>query len=285
MTEEIMAEKKTKQKLIEDLLWKWFAVIIGVGLIQELQRWPLFKTFNLELTATFLFLSTLFILYWPNKKKSLRSCYLFISIFLVFKAAYHFSLLPYPTKSWSFGSVLLIYVPLLILIRLDKKNISFFDYKLTSFLSSLFWFCVLAIAVFPLLAWLNHYFQDLVFRRHYIGVGARNISIQGIFFLHLFFIALPEEFFFRGYLQEQLNKIYGRPFKLFGANFGHGLWITALLFALSHSLIALQWWHFAIFFPGIAFGWLKEKTGTVTSSALFHAASNTFAIWVGQHYR
>jgi uncharacterized protein len=91
---------------------------------------------------------------------------------------------------------------------------------------------------------------------------------------HLFFVAVPEEFFYRGYLQTRLNEILPRRFLLFGVPFGHGLWITALLFAFGHSLVQLQWWHFATFFPGLLFGLLREKTGTVISGAFLHAICN-----------
>lgn len=89
-------------------------------------------------------------------------------------------------------------------------------------------------------------------------------------------VAFAEEFFFRGWLQPILRR------SLSGAQ---AILITALLFAASHSVIQLQWWHFAIFFPACVFGWLREKTGTITASVLFHAVSNVLVAWIGQCYR
>ncbi len=91
---------------------------------------------------------------------------------------------------------------------------------------------------------------------------------------HTFFVAIPEEFFYRGYVQTRLNEVFERRFILFGIPFGHGLWIGSLLFAFGHSLVVVQWWHFAIFFPGLLFGLLREKTGGVLAGAFFHAACN-----------
>ncbi len=91
---------------------------------------------------------------------------------------------------------------------------------------------------------------------------------------HTFFVAIPEEFFYRGYIQTRLNEVFERRFLLWGIPFGHGLWIAALLFAFGHSLVVVQWWHFAIFFPGLLFGLLREKTGGVLAGAFFHAACN-----------
>ncbi len=91
---------------------------------------------------------------------------------------------------------------------------------------------------------------------------------------HLFFVAIPEEFFYRGYLQTRLNELLPRRFLVAGIPFGHGLWIAALFFAFGHSLVEVQWWHFATFFPGLIFGLLRERSGAVITGAFFHAACN-----------
>ncbi len=91
---------------------------------------------------------------------------------------------------------------------------------------------------------------------------------------HLFFVAIPEEFFYRGYVQTRLNEVLPRRFLIAGIPFGHSLWITALFFAFGHSLVEVQWWHFATFFPGLLFGLLRERSGGVITGAFFHAACN-----------
>jgi membrane protease YdiL (CAAX protease family) len=91
---------------------------------------------------------------------------------------------------------------------------------------------------------------------------------------HLFFVAIPEEFFYRGYVQTRLNELLPRRFLIAGVPFGHGLWIAALFFAFGHSLVEFQWWHFATFFPGLLFGLLRERSGGVITGAFLHAACN-----------
>lgn len=91
---------------------------------------------------------------------------------------------------------------------------------------------------------------------------------------HLFFVAIPEEFFYRGYLQTRLNEVFPRKFLLFGQPVGWAIPIACLFFAFGHSLVVLRWWHFATFFPGLIFGWLREKTGNPLAGALFHAWCN-----------
>ena len=91
---------------------------------------------------------------------------------------------------------------------------------------------------------------------------------------HLFFVAIPEEVFYRGYLQTRFDEHFGTPWKVLGANVGWGLVLTCVLFAFGHSLIAPQWWHAFIFFPSLVFGWMRAKTGGPMAGALFHAWSN-----------
>ncbi|MCB9764679.1 MAG: CPBP family intramembrane metalloprotease [Alphaproteobacteria bacterium] len=94
----------------------------------------------------------------------------------------------------------------------------------------------------------------------------------------VFYTAIPEEFFYRGYFQTRLNEVFPRKFMLFGIPFGHALWITSIFFAFGHSLVVVRWWHFAIFFPGLLFGLMREKTGSVLPGAFFHAMCNILVV-------
>jgi membrane protease YdiL (CAAX protease family) len=86
-------------------------------------------------------------------------------------------------------------------------------------------------------------------------------------------IALPEEFFFRGYLQTELDRALGRPYRLFGARFGAGLVVAAVLFALCHTPFGGPA-RLSVFFPGLLYGWLRARTGTILVPVLYHAVSN-----------
>ncbi len=94
----------------------------------------------------------------------------------------------------------------------------------------------------------------------------------------VFFVAIPEEFFYRGYFQTRLNEIFARKWLIFGVPMGWGSVIAGLYFAFGHSVVELQWWHFATFFPGMAFAWLRERTGGVVAGALFHAFCNVSVV-------
>ena len=86
-------------------------------------------------------------------------------------------------------------------------------------------------------------------------------------------IGLPEEFFFRGYLQTQFDQVWNRPYRLFGANWGIGLPVASALFALCHVFSGGAG-RLIVFFPGLLYGWLRVRTGTIAIPALYHAFSN-----------
>ncbi len=90
---------------------------------------------------------------------------------------------------------------------------------------------------------------------------------------NLFVVALPEEFFYRGYLQTRLRDAWPKGRLFFGVRLGPAFWVTAILFALGHLAI-FQVWRLGVFFPALLFGFLREKTGTVMGAALLHACCN-----------
>lgn len=100
----------------------------------------------------------------------------------------------------------------------------------------------------------------------------------------IFFVAIPEEFFYRGYFQTRFNEVYARRFLIFGTPIGWGSVFACLFFAFGHSLVLFQWWHFATFFPGMVFAWMRERTGGVVPGALFHAVCNIGIVCLDVHY-
>ena len=86
-------------------------------------------------------------------------------------------------------------------------------------------------------------------------------------------IALPEEVFFRGYLQTQFDLVWGRPYRLLGAQLGAGMMAAAALFAACHVIHGGPA-RLIVFFPGLLYGWLRARTGTIAVPCLYHAASN-----------
>ncbi len=91
---------------------------------------------------------------------------------------------------------------------------------------------------------------------------------------HLLFVAIPEELYYRGYVQSRLDEVWAPRWRIVGATLGPGWLVTCVVFALGHSLVVFQWWHVFIVFPSLVFGWMRARTGGVMAGAFFHAACN-----------
>jgi membrane protease YdiL (CAAX protease family) len=94
--------------------------------------------------------------------------------------------------------------------------------------------------------------------------------------VQLLAVALPEELFYRGFVQTAWRRTApGRGVTVLGARLGAGFVWTQVLFAAGH-LVVLQPWRLGTFFPGLLFGWLRERTGGLAAPVVFHALSNVF---------
>jgi membrane protease YdiL (CAAX protease family) len=90
----------------------------------------------------------------------------------------------------------------------------------------------------------------------------------------VFVIALPEEAFFRGWLQTRLDRAWPPTRKLLGVEVGPALVVTSLIFALAHVATNPHPARLAVFFPSLLFGWLRRRTGGIGAGVLFHAGCN-----------
>ncbi|MCA9630609.1 MAG: CPBP family intramembrane metalloprotease [Myxococcales bacterium] len=97
-------------------------------------------------------------------------------------------------------------------------------------------------------------------------------------------IALPEEAFFRGFLQSELDRAWTPRWRLLGAYVGPGLIVSSSLFALGHVATELRPDRLAVFFPSLLFGWMRARTGGIGAGVLFHAMCNLFAAYIAHSY-
>jgi len=94
--------------------------------------------------------------------------------------------------------------------------------------------------------------------------------------LQLLVVALPEELFYRGWMQTAWARTAPeRGVRVLGARLGAGFLWTQLLFAAGH-LVVLRPWRLATFLPGLWFGWLRERHGSVVAPVVAHALANLF---------
>jgi membrane protease YdiL (CAAX protease family) len=97
-------------------------------------------------------------------------------------------------------------------------------------------------------------------------------------------IALPEEAFYRGYLQSKLDEVWPGRISIGGARVGLGLVVASVIFALGHLATIHSPVRLAVFFPALVFGWLRARTGGIGASIVFHGACNVLSEALGRGY-
>ena len=124
------------------------------------------------------------------------------------------------------------------------------------------------------------YVSFLFLYRHFLYQSTIHLALPSgltiLLIYQLFCIALPEEVFYRGYMQSRLNEIFTPDRKLVLSTplLGFGWIYTAFLFALGHYLIAFDINSLWTFFLGLLFGWLRERTGSIVAPIVLHALCN-----------
>jgi hypothetical protein len=113
---------------------------------------------------------------------------------------------------------------------------------------------------------------------HWHGILGMHLRLpEGFWILALsqiLVVAVPEEVFFRGYLMSRFEARWPSRRRLWGAAVGWPLLVSSLLFALGHFLVDFQPARLAVFFPALAFGWMRSRSGSVAPGAVFHALCN-----------
>ena len=147
-------------------------------------------------------------------------------------------------------------------------------------LGALAWALAFAVVVFPAfwIGWLRFWKPESGFAPADFAVVRDGALTQ------LFAVALPEEVFYRGYLQSALDEAWPPRFRVFGALVGPSLLVTSALFALGHVATEFHPNRLGVFFPALLFGWLRARTGGIGAAVVFHALCNLFADYLAKSY-
>lgn len=86
-------------------------------------------------------------------------------------------------------------------------------------------------------------------------------------------VALSEELFFRGLLQERLQTGWPSGPRLFGVPVLPVVG-AALVFAVAHFIGDYRVGRLATFFPGLVFGWMRARGGSLVAAVGYHAFCN-----------
>jgi uncharacterized protein len=111
------------------------------------------------------------------------------------------------------------------------------------------------------------------------------------FLFYVLFLGPGEEIFYRGYVQSRLNQVFGCPRRFYGASWGWGTLIAALLFGTMHifngynplsgSIHFSWWWGVWTAVGALPFAYLREKTGSVAAPAILHGLPQGIAALFG----
>jgi membrane protease YdiL (CAAX protease family) len=191
-----------------------------------------------------------------------------IGIILVFK---FFAFVPFIKENLGgIAGLVFLFLPIEWLYRSGAHPA---DYGITyqGFGYGLLWAAVVALIVFPpyVLAY------KLWFGRPEFHFALPTTFWKGVI-ASVFLVALPEEVFYRGYVQTRLDAVFRGRVRILGAEVGWSVVITAALFAIG-QLVEPRLDRLGTFFPGLVFGWLRARTGTVVSAIVFHALCNLLA--------
>ena len=164
--------------------------------------------------------------------------------------------------------------------KLDARHLGL------STLTALGWLLLLGVLVFPLF-WLGYYWWmrwvgAISHHAHFILRWPKSVvdELAG----QVVVIALPEEAFFRGYLQTALDRAWPPRWRILGAQLGPGWLVASAIFAVGHVLTIRHPARLAVFFPALVFGWLRARTGGVGASVAFHASCNLLSALLGRGY-
>ena len=90
-------------------------------------------------------------------------------------------------------------------------------------------------------------------------------------------VALPEEVFFRGYVQTRLSDFFGPPPRAWMQVHPSALLLQSVLFAIVHFVAIPNPARLAVFFPGLLFGMVRGWRGGVGAAIVLHALSNVYS--------
>jgi|HubBroStandDraft_4_1064222.scaffolds.fasta_scaffold06819_4 membrane protease YdiL (CAAX protease family) len=116
------------------------------------------------------------------------------------------------------------------------------------------------------------------------SLGQHPLDFQTELLAQILIIALPEEAFYRGYLQSRLDEAWPPRWRVLGTTLGPGFIATAAIFALGHLATVPVPARLAVFFPALVFGWLRARTGGIGASTAFHAGCNVYSLLLGRGY-
>jgi membrane protease YdiL (CAAX protease family) len=185
--------------------------------------------------------------------------------------------------SYSIMLAAMVYAPVL---RSDKfrRPLRVIGIRLSGYGQDLKLAALVGLIVFPLFGVGFHLFHTVFLGQNFQPTWPVR-SVPYLFLEHILFIALPEEVFYRGWMQTVLSKRIPARVKIWGGEFGLSVWITSTLFALGHLAATPSPGRLAVFFPSLLFGWLRSRSNGLIAPILIHGLANVLMAALSAWYK
>ncbi len=189
------------------------------------------------------------------------------------------------TLVFTFAAAWQLYLPI-FLTRKWPTQYAKLGLKKEGLLSEILIASALILAIAPFFAVGHHFFRTILLKETFNLAISFNFWAGAYFALNqVFAVALPEELFYRGYLQPVLEKRWPAKRSFFGVPMGLAVIVTAALFALGHFLGEYNFWRFGPFFPALIFSWLRGRKGSIWGAVSFHALANILSAFLNGFYQ
>lgn len=169
-------------------------------------------------------------------------------------------------------------------IRRPLKDLKFFGLAclvfLPPFVAGFYLFVQLAPVLLERFPSLAPFLRDYCVRTGQSGPGFLG-RLGGEVAKNFLYLALTEEFLFRGYMQKRLSHITGRVFTILRFELPLAGVVCAALFAGAHLLYDGNIYRVFVFFPALIFAYLRYKTDSILAPTLFHGTCNVTAFVMG----
>lgn len=198
---------------------------------------------------------------------------------VVMFSIYHVLLKPFVSSyiGMYISFVILIAPALFYYYSNEKRVLNIFGTKF-NLLSSLTNFAFFATVTLPI------FYLIIVF----IYDGTATFNWQSLlkfsalsFFGKCFFGVVAEEIYFRGFVYDIFDVVFPQKVRLCNITINGAIICSSIAFIFIHDL-SITWppWGYMAFFPGIIFGILRERTGNIFASIMFHLSCNITAFLV-----
>jgi CAAX protease family protein len=184
--------------------------------------------------------------------------------------------------AFTFAAAAQLYVPVLLIGRRGVTRASL-GLVLSRWREDLSLVALLSLVTIVPFAIGHHFWQTLLNHRPFHARVPEDLIANVL--TQIFVVALAEELYFRGYLQERLTRIWPPSKRIFGVPFGLAIVVAAAVFALGHFVGEYRPDRLGPFFPALLFGLLRQRTQTIVGAVAYHAFCNILSDVLWASYR